>query len=58
MFVPTLRNGLSEEEAIQTYATFSKRPVDEIKEGILKKIFKKHAKTTDVSISDISGNGI
>lgn len=31
MFVPTLRNGLSEEEAIQTYATFSKRPVDEIK---------------------------
>ena len=40
MFVPTLRNGLSEDEAIQTYATFSKRPVDEIKEGILKKYLK------------------
>lgn len=58
MFVPTLRNGLSEEEAIQTYATFSKRPVDEIKEGILKKHIKKPDKTTDVSISDISGNGV
>ena len=51
MFVPTLRNGLSEEEAIQTYATFSKRPVDEIKEGLLKNIFKNMIKTTD-------GNGI
>jgi len=36
MFVPTLRNGLSEEEAIQTYMGFSKRPMDEVKERIQK----------------------
>ena len=36
MFVPTIRNGLSEEEAIQIYTGFSKRPMDEVKERILK----------------------
>ena len=36
MFVPTIRNGLSEEEAIQIYTGFSKRPMDEVKERIQK----------------------
>ena len=35
MFVPTIRNGLSEDEAIQIYTGFSKRPMDEVKERIL-----------------------
>ena len=34
MFVPTLRDGFSEEEAIQNYTGFAKRPIDEVKEGI------------------------
>ena len=36
MFIPTLRDGFSEEEAIQTYVGFAKRPMDEVKSGILK----------------------
>jgi len=31
MFVPTLRDGFSEEEAIQNYTGFAKRPIDEVK---------------------------
>ena len=33
-FVPTLKDGFSEEEANQTYMGFSKRPMDEVKPGI------------------------
>ena len=31
MFVPTLRNGFTEDEAVQNYVGFAKRPVDEVK---------------------------
>jgi len=31
MFLPTIQDGLSEEEAVETLMSFAKRPMDEVK---------------------------